>query len=280
MTPRSKTAIILIGGGMRSAHGGGFLNALGLQLGITNPDIIIGSSGNAGNALYYASRQRKEYEYLRSIWTELLSTTRFISYLRFYKIMNIDYLVDSVLKQQAPMDVAALERSPISYLIPITNATTGETRYVQREDGMDPFEIVRASAAIPVFYGKRVTFSGERYVDGGLGPTMVDHVSEAMRAGANRIVLVNNRSPRTRSSDAVMKVYAHLVSKGLSNAIRHDLSEHASCVVAEDTTVLCVEPLLPTGALTRSKEKLARTFEIGVQDALALEGELRTLLTV
>ncbi len=36
-TSHGKTAIILIGGGMRSAHGGGFLYALGKELSITKP---------------------------------------------------------------------------------------------------------------------------------------------------------------------------------------------------------------------------------------------------
>jgi len=36
MTERGKTAIILVGGGMKSPHGGGFLYALATELGIAD----------------------------------------------------------------------------------------------------------------------------------------------------------------------------------------------------------------------------------------------------
>ena len=91
-----KTAIICAGGGMRSAHGGGFLYALGTQLNI-RPDIIVASSGNAGNAIYFCAEQ---FDDLKNIWLERLSTSKFISFLRPFRVMDIDYLVDEVFKKQ------------------------------------------------------------------------------------------------------------------------------------------------------------------------------------
>ncbi len=74
---------------MRSAHGAGFLYGLA-ELGITDPDIIIGTSGNAGNVLYYVSRQ---YDNGSKVWCGgLLSTRKFVSYLRFWRIVNIGVL--------------------------------------------------------------------------------------------------------------------------------------------------------------------------------------------
>jgi predicted patatin/cPLA2 family phospholipase len=277
MPPHPKTAVILIGGGMRSAHGGGFLHAMGTYLGIRRPDIIIGSSGNAGNALYYATQQQQQYDYLERIWKDLLSGRDFISYLRFYKILNIDYLVDDVLKRLAPMDVPALERSPIDYFVPVTEVHSGITRYVGKEDRTDMFEVVRASCAVPFFYGKKVPLPWGTFIDGEIGPTTLDHVTKAMQLGARNILVVSNMTPRTRAGDLTTHVYAQLVSKGLADAIRHDLSGVAGCVSAQGARIVCIEPDIPISNLAHSPQKLAETFDSGVHDALALEDELRTL---
>jgi len=75
MSMHKKTAIILVGGSMKSAHGAGFLYEFN-ELGVQRPDIMIGTSGNAGNVLYFCAGQA---ESMRRIWTELLSTRQFVS---------------------------------------------------------------------------------------------------------------------------------------------------------------------------------------------------------
>ena len=40
---------------MRSAHGAGFLYALAMRLGITAPDVMVGSSDDAGNVPYFSA---------------------------------------------------------------------------------------------------------------------------------------------------------------------------------------------------------------------------------
>lgn len=277
METREKTAIILIGGGMRSAHGAGFLYALGSQTSLSKPDLMIASSGNAAGALYFVAGQ---YESIKRIWTQLLSTRRFIFFLRFWKIMDIDYLVDAVFKMQEPLDIAAVQRTTIDWLIPITDARTGFVRYVGKKDNVNIFELLRAAKAIVLFYGRKVTIWGKKYIDGELGPTTLDHVRTALSHGANRIVLIDDSSERTASDDIALQVYSHFVASGLGEAIRRDIASHAVCVVAPGATVLCIRPALRLGALTRSKVRLSAAFECGVADVLALESELRTLLNV
>lgn len=82
---------------MRSAHGGGFLCALAQELGIATPDILVASSGDAGNILYFSAGQ---YESIKRIWEKLLSTPKFISPWRFWRVMDIDYLIDTVFKER------------------------------------------------------------------------------------------------------------------------------------------------------------------------------------
>src|SRR3989338_10270539 len=119
MQDRDLTAIVCSGGGMRSAHGAGFLYALATQLGLTAPDVMVGSSGDAGNVLYFSAGQ---YESLKRIWTELLSTPKFISPLRFWRVMDINYLVDTVFKEQERLDTDALGLSAIRWFVSIEDS--------------------------------------------------------------------------------------------------------------------------------------------------------------
>lgn len=263
---------------MRSAHAGGFLCTIADRFGITSPDLVVASSGDAGNVLYFATGKPEQYAYIKKIWTELLSTPKFISYLRLREIMDIDYLVDTVFKRQAPLDVAALERSPVNYFISVTSATTGESRYVSRSDTVDPFELLRATKALPVFFGKQVSLPWGNFIDGELGPTLEDHIKFAVRQGATKIGVIDNNSPRTHLRKVLTKLYVHMVPEGLGQAILRDVGTEAVCATSEHATLLCIQPQrLPAGVLTRDKKKLQETFEVGVQDALSLEKELREL---
>ncbi len=276
MSTQNKTAIICIGGGMRSAHGAGFLYALASKLGITDPDIIIGTSGNAGNVLYYTSHQ---YDSAVHVWCGgMLSTWRMISFLRPWKVINIDYLVDTVFKQKEPLDVAALKASRTEWFVPATEIETGKVRYFSKHDTLDVFELLRVAKAIPIFYGRRLRLLGKIYFDGELGPTVEDHVNFAIEQGANRIVLVNDNSPKGALSTIELHFYAALQSEHLREAIVRDTDQGALCITSTKATILCVAAeKLPLSIFTRNKKKLINAFDAGIQHALAMEQELRTL---
>ncbi len=271
---RGKTALILTGGGMRSAHGAGFLYCLGAELGITAPDILIGTSGNAGNALYFAAGQ---YDYLRSIWTEYDTwAPDFISFRRLRHIMDVDYLIDEVFKKRLPLDVAALEKTKSICLIPTTNAKTGKTQY-WRSGLVDPFELLRAAKAIPYLYGKKITLKGRRYIDGEIGPTLSDHIREARRRGATSIVVVDDHRHAGRLVQYALHLYGLFSSPGLRRAISHDLASLTPCQEAGAT--LCVTAdRLPAHVTTRNKEKLQLSFGAGISDAMRYRKELISLL--
>ena len=275
MSDRGKTAIILSGGGMRSTHGGGFLYALATELGITQPDIMIGSSGDAGNVLYFSAGQ---YEGMRRIWRDFVATPKFVSLLRFWRIMDVDYLVDTIFKKQEPLDVEKVFASPIRWLIPISDFETGESRYVDASDKLDPFEVMRASKAIPIYFGKIIPLAGRRYIDGELGPRLDDHVGKALKEGATRLVVINHTTPWTNRNSFIIRLYAMLMSHGLHDAIIRDISTSAFHVEHPRAKIIFIAPKgLPVGTASHNREKLRATFDRGVEDARALKGELRTL---
>src|SRR3989344_4157308 len=161
--PKKKIAVVCSGGGMRSAYTGGALVALAIKHKLIAPDIIIAASGSAAFALYYLTGQYKSIE---RIATELLSTPKFISFLRPFRIMDIDYLIDVVFKKQDKLDSQKLSLLNTKYYIPVTNAGSKECNYFSNDSAVDIFEILRATKAIPIFFNKQVQLNEIRYIDG------------------------------------------------------------------------------------------------------------------
>jgi predicted patatin/cPLA2 family phospholipase len=278
MQDRDLTAVICSGGGMRSAHGAGFLYALATKLGITNPDIMIGSSGDAGNVMYFSAGQAGG---MKRIWTELLSTPRFISPLRFWRVMDINYLVDTVFKNQEPLNVPALNSSAIRWFVPIEDFDSGQARYVSAANALDPFEVLRATTAAPIVFGKRIQIAGKRYIDGELGPILQDHVTQALSQGAKKILVLNHTEPRNIVARTIMRGYAAHLPNGMRDAVIRDISTNVFAMKAPGAHVIAVAPQnLPAGKLTRDQKKLQKTFDQGVADALSIEKELRELFSV
>ena len=122
----NKTAIIMSGGGMSCSYGVGALLALVEKFNFKKPAIAIAGSGSSGTMSYFVAEQ---YDSIRNIWTNLLSTKKFINPFRITKIIDIDYLIDEVFKKQDALDEEKIYNSKITYLIPATNVDTGEIEY-------------------------------------------------------------------------------------------------------------------------------------------------------
>lgn len=271
-----KTAIIMAGGAMRSVHGAGFLYAWRNELHMPKPDMVIGSSGDAGNALYYCADQCEE---MKRVWIEWLTTTKFISFKRFWRIMDVDYLIDEVFTEREPLNLSRVMSSSIEWRVPITDFDTGITRYVSAKDNLNPLEVLRAAKAIPLLYGKRVSIAPGRYIDGELGPTLEDHVRFAIAQGANRLVVLRHNSLWSRLSKFYGRLYASRVSQGLRRSIIHDMTKDSIHItIPEAKMILLVPKNLPVrNPADNRKDHVQATFDRGIADALALKDELHAL---
>ncbi|OGZ45155.1 MAG: hypothetical protein A2756_01680 [Candidatus Ryanbacteria bacterium RIFCSPHIGHO2_01_FULL_48_27] len=241
MSSQKKIAIVCSGGGMRCAYTGGVLVALAEKHKFTSPDIIIAASGSAAFAFYYLTRQYKSIEHIA---TELLSTPKFISFLRPFKIMDIDYLVDEVFKKQAPLNIGLLSDLKTKYYIAATDSNSRTRSYFCNDSSVDIFEILRATKAIPFFYNKKVVINGIDYIDGTVSTSFDDALLKARELGATHIIGIDNR-PR----------------EGL----------HA------DDFILIANRRQPAQLLTRDSRKLRAAFDLGFSDA-ARSAELSELL--
>ena len=111
---KSKIALITSEGGMSCSYSVGAIFGLMEKFNLIKPDIVIGSSGSTGTLAYYVAGQ---YNSIKNIWENLLSTDEFISFSRFKKIIDIDYLIDNIFKKQDKLDTDAIYQSKINFLI-------------------------------------------------------------------------------------------------------------------------------------------------------------------
>lgn len=269
-----KTAVICAGGGMRSAYSAGFLYAMATMLGITSPDIMIGSSGSAGNTLYFVSKQ---YDSLKYVWEELLPSRRFICFARIWRIMNIDYLVDTIFKREQPLDMPTFDASSIEWYISVTDAKDGSTHYLGRQQA-DPYELLRASKALPLLYRRIVRIGDRSYFDGELGSTIDDRINIAVARGATRVLVIAYGRSTFLRHPILQKLCLHTIVPGARAAVLRGFNDHSVIVPRPHVDVFCVIPeRLPAASTTRKAWRLRATFEQGAADALSLEQKLRTL---
>jgi len=190
----NKLAIIMSGGGMKASFNAGVLLALLEKYKITDPYLLICSSGSAGTGAYYVSRQ---YDSIKSIWEKILPSKTILNQWRLWKILDIDYLIDEVFKKQNPLDEEKVYQSKINFLISSFNQETGQIMYFDNHNNMNVFESMRASKAIPMIYKlvPSVKVKQSLYFDPVISFRADIHLKKAVEFGANKIIMISNTPP-------------------------------------------------------------------------------------
>jgi predicted patatin/cPLA2 family phospholipase len=199
-----------------------------------------------------------------------------VNLLRFWRVFDVDRLID-MLRREAPLDMTALSESSTTVLVPITDAETGESRYVSPLDA-DPYELLHAAKAIPLLYRRRVQFFGRRYIDGEVGPTLNDHVREAESRGATRILVMNNGWPDDVFRHALKHLVARMEPNGLRERMERDFdTDGYVCVTsANGARITCIFPRdIPARFIEWRADRLCAAFDAGMQCARDHEADIR-----
>ncbi|UCD56588.1 MAG: patatin family protein [Candidatus Hydrogenedentota bacterium] len=274
-----KTCIVAEGGGLRASYGVGVVRALIEKFHITSVDIAVATSGSAGTLAYYVAQQ---FDSLVNIWTNLLTTWRFLSLRNLLlgnSVLNIDYLIDVVFKQQDKLDVETLKRQPTELFIPVTNYRTGEAQYFSNYDDVDFFEVLRATKAAEISYGRPVEIAGQEYVDGALSAPI--GITKAIDAGATDIIVISpNPKGFIRSRSIMERFTTGLFARRFPKSLRQTIEEHPETynlnldiikreIEMNERHVVLIQPesKIATGTLGNSREKLMLTIEQGYADA-------------
>lgn len=211
---RRKFGLVLQGGGMRAVYSGGAVATL-LSYGVTDAfDHVIGSSAGALHGAYYLAHDQ---ETLRRTYTEDLTNKNFVNLLRRDKKVDIDYLIDMVLKHKRPIDIPRLLRSNSKLHILLTDAYTGRKKVLSdHHKFLQIYEELRATAALPLLYDKRILVSGRYYIDGGVADNLP--VDIAVKLKCTDIVLVMTQQIKNYDfSKRHNRLVNHLVKKFAKN---------------------------------------------------------------
>ncbi len=200
--PGTVTALVVQGGGMRGIYSAAAMGAL-QELGLSQAfDHIFGASSGAINGAYLMAGQA---DIAAAGYADHLNrASPFIRYGRIGKIVDIDYLVDRILKhEKVPLDVRAVVESRSVLHTVVTDYETAEPAVITSKEigardasGQLLYEVFRATAAMPVLYNRPVEVNGRFYVDGGI----VDAIplQRALDAGCTDILVVMTRNPAFR----------------------------------------------------------------------------------
>jgi predicted patatin/cPLA2 family phospholipase len=213
-----RKALVVQGGGMRGVYSMAALAALD-EAGLRSVfDVIVGSSAGAINAAYFLAGQA---DAAVNLYVEYLSNRNFVNPRRITKIVDIDYLVDTALKRYLPLNVDVVRDSPTLLEFVLTDAETAEAVVVTNRDAeLDLYEVIRATAALPSLYNKRVAVGSRLYVDGGT----VDSIplNKALTSEPEFVLAVVTRQPgyRREQHGVAYRVIGRALARGQSAAIK------------------------------------------------------------
>jgi predicted acylesterase/phospholipase RssA len=193
-----RIGLVVEGGAMRGVVSGGAL--VGLEdLGLTPVfDVAYGASAGAINLAYFATGQAA---HASEIYLQHLITREFANPLRIRKILDLEFAFDRVIRAKFPLDVEGLRSATCEVKVSVTDATSGRNRLVSLHDrSIDPYEALKASSAVPFYYGRRVALQGGQFVDGMASDALP--VRAALADGCTDVLVLLSTRPGEGSARA------------------------------------------------------------------------------
>ncbi|MBU2575921.1 patatin-like phospholipase family protein [Patescibacteria group bacterium] len=275
---KEKIAIVASGGGMSCSYSAGAINALANYCRFFDPDIVIGGSGSTGILTYYVSGQ---YWAITKIWGEYLSTKKFINKWRFWKLIDVDYLIDEIFGKHVRLNARAVMRSHIDLFIAATNYKTGELKYFSNKtmkDEEDIFDILRASKAMPIAFNKKIKIHGEKFCDSYLSSYPNAHIQKAIELGANNIILIDSRLGGGRN-EAIFKVWLAAQSRAFKKNYNEQMREILDYKIPNNVNIITIKrsSAFKVGTFDSKKEDLAKVIQMGHDDVVNSK-EIKTML--
>ena len=273
MVADDSTILVLEGGGLRGAFVAGALGELaGCDLRFSH---IFATSAAAASAAYMVAGQ---IERALEIWRERTHGGQLISprhLLRGRGLMDIEGLVD-VFRGDLSLDADGVERSPTALRVAVTNCITGAADHVAATSS-NVYELLKATMALPVVYGRVVPVDGVPYIDGGVADAIPLEAALALEPA--RILVVTTRPTGYRKKPSRM---AHLLRYNYTRfpalwpalANRWERYNRSIIELEELEQLGRVQVIRPTRALpasrmTRDRRLIVETLELGRDAARA-----------
>ena len=241
-------------------------------------EVIIGSSAGALNGTVYASDQI----YLaRDAFFTNLPTAEFISFAnvmnREKHILNIDWIIDTIIHGQDPLDIKKLKRScPV--LITATDCSENQrpkTVYLNSKTD-DIYAALKATSAVPYLYRGFVEYKNHMFLDGALLDPIPFHKALKLGYKEDEILVVLSRHKgyrKKKESFWVKNLYENYYKQEkyqyLVEALDHRYMHYNALLDDLCSNYPAISVIYPPedfklNRITRDKEKLIQGFELGV----------------
>lgn len=284
---KEKFCIVAQGGGILTAYHAGVISTLKELNAVDKIDHIIASSGAATIYSYLVSKQE---HFIEPIWECLMSSGKFINPLKHplgKNILNIDFLIDTI-KTKYSLNIKKLKNSPTKLEIGLTNVINGKPVFLSNKSSVDFFELIRATCAVPYFYGKSVCINGNHYYDGTIGSVCgIEQVT-----GEKNILLVLTRPQKPLRKMAILrKIMSELLisneTEELQQTIwsmveRYNNIPNVINKLSKNKHIVVIQPKnkLPVFRIDNRLDRVKRTIRQGYYDTInskELKGFLNNL---
>ena len=274
---KRKFGLVIQGGGMRGVYSCGALTTLA-EYGFSDTfDHVIGASAGAMNAVYFISN----YKQPTQIYSKGATNDNFVNLMRRDKRVDIDYIIDTVLKEKWPINLPALKKAHTELHVIVTNASDGRKEVISdHKDFAEIYEELRASAALPLVYDKKVKLGDKYYVDGAVADSVP--VDVALDLGCTDIVVVLTKQLSAFQFDQHhTRLVKHLVrrlARNQSAAVRRKLPTDELLLKVnlrtirhplKKTRIYVLEPSneeIDVSLATIDKPKIKNFAKLGIKD--------------
>lgn len=265
--------IVVEGGGLRGAFCAGALQALAPLL--PRPvDYIFATSSGAPSAAFFALGQIDRAVRLWERWTHASHLVSPRHLLRGRPIMDVDKLVNRF-RGQEPLEVERLGSVNTQAFVAVTNCRAGQAEFL-RMTQRNAFALLTATMALPFAYGKVITIDGQPYIDGGVCASIP--IQPALERDVDDIIVLLTQPPSYRKRpQSVAQSLLRLAYPGYPDLI-HAIEQRAAgynrqleliARLEARRRVWVVRPkeVLPASRITRDRERILQSLEIGRQAA-------------
>lgn len=274
-----KNALIIEGGGMRSAYASGALVAL-FDLGYRKFDVVAGTSAGACCAINFIGGQPLQNF---KILHEYLPTTKFINYLYSFStksVVDINFLLDEVLAKHVPLPLKEFYASPTKLYITATDCETGQAVYFEgHEHNPDQLmERLRASCAMPYLFRHKVFLNGKRHVDGGVSVSIP--IQKAIDENCKEIFVISTRPEGYRKKPNPFGWLNYIFfpfHPKMAKALNERWKEYNSTLEwlenpPADVKVTLIRPKgkFSLGRTTKNRDKIKAGYEMGYKNTTQL----------
>ena len=274
MNPKSKSALIVEGGGMRGIFAAGVLHAFG-KAGFDPFDLYIGVSAGACHlASHLASQNDRNFDItLRySLDPQFINISRFLT---GGHLMDLDWMWDQTIKNYR-LDIKhifeKLRNQNKEYLIVATSMATGRALYLCPDENTLEHDL-KVSSSLPILYRTQLQVDGEKATDGGMADSIP--VREAYRRGVTTITVIRSRPALYIKKTNLLaraifsfhfRNYPRLVEGFQWRAENYNASVDLIHHPPEGVRILEIAPPadLNVGRTTRDEAPLRKAYESGI----------------